>query len=124
LLAALIHQRARLQHHIDVAIESGDARTAIHGENAVLSNLVTVGKLLAQFVTHHEVRSTSLLVSADYLQLRSAILRALAPYADARAAVGRALAELETTAANEIMARAAKPVPRLIDASPAAEVPA
>jgi len=118
LLASLVAQRARLQTGIELALEAGDANAATRAEHVILQNLTVVGKLLSQFVTHHEIRSTSLLVSPDYLALRSAILRALAPYPDARAAVGRALAELETTAADEIMANAARPVPKLIEAGP------
>ena len=102
ILSQLVAQRARLQQHGEIAIELGDVRAAVAVEGAVTANLTLVAKLLGQLVQHHEVRSTSLLISPDYIALRSAIVRALAPYPDASRAVGRALADLETAAAKDI----------------------
>ena len=73
-------------------------------------------KLLGQLVTHHEVRSTNVLVSADYLQLRQAIVTALQPFPEAARAVGQALHALETSAAAAITANAAKGKPLLLEA--------
>jgi len=105
ILAQLVAQRARLQQHGEIALEQGDVRAAVAVEGAITSNLTLVAKLLGQLVQHHEVRSTSILISADYIALRSAIVRALEPYPEAARAVGRALAELETAAAKDITAK-------------------
>jgi hypothetical protein len=102
LLSQLVVQRARLQAHSELALELGDLRAAVAVERAILANLELVGRLLQQLVTVHEVRSTSILISADYLSLRSAILRALRPHPEAARAVGQALAELEQQAAKDI----------------------
>jgi hypothetical protein len=102
LLSQLVGQRARLQQYADLALEQSDVRTAVTVENAITGNLTLVAKLMGQLVQHHEVRSTSILISPDYIALRSAIVRALAPYPEAARAVGQALAELETAAANDI----------------------
>jgi len=102
LLSQLVTQRARLQQQGEMALELGDVRAAVQVENSVLANLALVGRLLGQLITHHEIRSTSILVSPDYLQLRSAIVRALRPYPEAARAVGQALALLETAAAKDI----------------------
>ena len=51
---------------------------------------------------HHEVRRTSLPISADYLTLRQAIVEAVRPYPDAARAVAAALAAFELSAAEEI----------------------
>jgi hypothetical protein len=60
-------------------------------------------------VQHHEVRSTSILISSDYLQLRGVIVSALRPFPEVARAVGSALAELETKAA-ETIAQSKKPL--------------
>lgn len=102
LLSSLVAQRARLQAHSDLALEMGDIKAAVSVENSIRENLALVGKLLGMLVQHHEVRRTSILISADYLQLRAAILQALKPYPGAATAVSRALHDLETVAAKEI----------------------
>jgi len=102
ILSSLVAQRARLQTYGEQAATDGDVRAAVQVEYAVTSNLKLVAQLLGQLVQHHEVRSTSLLISPDYLALRSAIVRALRPYPEAARAVGQALAELETAAATAI----------------------
>ena len=102
LLAQLVAQRARLQTYAEQALELGDTKAAIQVERGVISNLELVAKLLGQLVTRHEVRSTSILISHDYLELRSVLVKALAPYPEAARAVGAALHALETRAAQEI----------------------
>jgi hypothetical protein len=85
-------------------------RGCVAAEAAITSNLALVGKLLGMIVQRHDVRSTSILVSADYLALRQAIVTALRPFPAAAAAVGVALHHLEAAAAKDITARAAVPV--------------
>jgi hypothetical protein len=99
LLAQLVSQRARLQQHSELALELGDVKAAVACENSIQGNLALVGKLLGQLINVHEVRSTSILVSPDYLQLRAKLVAALRPFPEASAAVGRALHELESAAA-------------------------
>jgi len=118
LLSQLVHQRARLQQHVATAIDYGDIKAAISAEGAITANLALVGKLLGMIVQRHDVRSTSLLISADYLALRQAITTALRPFPDAERAVGAALHRMETDAAAAITQRAGKP-PLLIEAKPA-----
>jgi len=48
------------------------------------------------------VRSTSILISSDYLALRQTLVNTLRPYPEAAQAVGRALHELESKAAADI----------------------
>jgi hypothetical protein len=115
LLAQLVTQRARLQTHSELATELGDVRSAVAWERAITSNLELVGKLLGQLVQRHEVRSTSFLVSPDYLQLRSVLVNALQPFPEAARAVASALHQLETKAASDITANVAKR-PILIEA--------
>jgi hypothetical protein len=76
--------------------------------------LELVGKLLGQLVQRHE--STSLLVSPDYLQLRSMLVQALRPFPEAARAVAAALHTLESKAATDITANAAKGKPLLLEA--------
>jgi len=102
LLAQLVTQRARLQQLSELSAELGDVRGAVAVERAVQGNLELVGRLLQQFTVVHETRSTSILISADYMQLRSTILRALAPFPDAMRAVAAALHGLEVEAAKDI----------------------
>src|SRR6266404_3385596 len=108
LLHSLVHQRARLSEHIELAVETGDASAAIRGEAAVTSNLQLVSKLLGVLVNVSEHRHQHLLTHPDYLRLREVLLHALAPFPDARIAVGRALAGIETAAAESIVAAASK----------------
>src|SRR5262245_53376354 len=104
LLAQLVTQRARLQTHSEMASELGDVRSAVACERAITSNLELVGKLLGQLVQRHEVRSTSLLISPDYLELRATLVRALQPFPEAARAVGAALHAMESKAADDIKA--------------------
>jgi hypothetical protein len=109
LLSALVTQRARLQVHAETAAEFGDVRGAVAAENAIVSNLKLVGQLLGQFAPR-ETRTTTLLVSADYLRVRAALLDALRPFPEAARAVSAALARMETEAAAEIAATAKAPL--------------
>src|SRR5262245_25649329 len=108
LLASLLHQRARLQQHIDLALEMGAPHIAVAAEGRITTNLELVSKLLGQLVNVHDVRHTSILISADYLALRQAITTALRRHPEAARDVARALAELEARAAEEITAKAAR----------------
>jgi hypothetical protein len=123
LLSQLVHQRARLQQHVATAIDFGDIKAAISAEGAITANLALVGKLLGMIVQRHDVRSTSLLVSPDYLRLRSTLIDALRPFPEAAKAVGAALHRLESEAATDITAaaskRPARPEPVLIEHDPA-----
>lgn len=105
LLAQLVTQRARLQVQSDLATELGNASGAIAAERAITSNLELVAKLLGTIVQRHEVTRTSILISADYLQLRQSIVTALRPYPEAARAVGAALHGIETSAAKAITER-------------------
>ena len=118
LLHHLVHQRARLASHIELAVETGDASAAIRGEGAVTANLQLVSKLLGVLVNVSEHRHQHLLTHPDYLRLREVLLRALTPYPDARIAVGRALAGIETAAAEDITSKARKPAMVTIEAKP------
>src|SRR5262245_40835970 len=115
LLAQLVTQRARLQTHSEMATDLGDVRSAVACERAITSNLELVGKLLGQLVQRHEVRSTNLLVSPDYLQLRSVLVSALQPFPAAARAVASALHQLESKAASDSTANAAKGKPLLLE---------
>jgi hypothetical protein len=117
LLNQLVHQRARLQQCASMAVDYADVRAAISAEGAITANLALVGKLLGMIVQRHDVRSTSILISSDYLQLRQAIVQALRPYPEAARAVGAALHHLEAQAAETIRAAAGKPAAVLIEAT-------
>jgi hypothetical protein len=121
LLAQLVTQRARLQTHSELATELGDVRSAVACERAITSNLELVGKLLGQLVQHHEVRSTSVLISTDYIQLRSVLVNALQPFPEAARAVAVALHQLEAKAASDITANVTKR-PILIEAKAAESI--
>lgn len=105
ILAQLVTQRARLQQHSDLALELGDAGGAVAAERAIISNLELVAKLLGSIVQRHEVTRTSILISADYLQLRQSLIAALRPYPEAARAVGAALHGIEVDAAKDITER-------------------
>ena len=79
-------------------------KAAVAVERAITDNLNLVSKLLGMIVQRHDVRTTSILVSADYLKLRAVIVAALRPYPDAARAVGAALADIEAEAAQAICA--------------------
>jgi hypothetical protein len=117
LLAQLVTQRARLQTHSELASELGDVKAAVACERAITSNLELVGKLLGQLVQRHEVRSTSILISADYLEVRAALVKALQPFPEAARAVAAALHQLESKAASDITAKTSKR-PIMIEAKP------
>ena len=82
--------------------ELGNASGAIAAERAITSNLELVAKLLGTIVQRHEVTRTSILISADYLELRQAIVAALRPFPEAARAVGSALHGIEINAAQDI----------------------
>jgi len=70
ILSQLAAQRARLQGHIEQAIELGDPRLAIMAEGRITANLELVAKLLGQSIQRHETTHTSILLSPDYIRLR------------------------------------------------------
>jgi hypothetical protein len=115
LLSALISQRARLALLSEMCFEQGELHAAVTVERATTASLELTSKLLGMIIQRHDVRSTSMLLSADYLQLRATVVAALKPYPDAARAVGAALAKLELAAATEI--KAGKPL--LLEATPA-----
>jgi hypothetical protein len=115
LLGSLVAQRARLQMLSEMAFEAGELGAATSIERAVTGSLELTSKLLGMIVQHHEVRSTSILISSDYLRLRGAIVAALKPYPQAAQAVGAALAELELEVAEDI---AGGKKPLLLEANP------
>jgi hypothetical protein len=102
LLGALVGQRARLQLLSEMAFEAGEISAATSVERAITQSLELTSRLLGMIIQRHDVRSTSILISADYIQLRTAIVRALTPFPEAACAVGEALHRLETAAATEI----------------------
>ncbi|MGY8681195.1 hypothetical protein Q2941_25855 [Bradyrhizobium sp. UFLA05-153] len=122
LLHHLVHQRARIGQHIELAVATGDASAAIRGEAAITNNLQLVSKLLGVLVNVHETRHQHILTHPDYLRLREVLLRALAPFTEARIAVGRALAGMETQAAEDIT-KAAGRAPMVIEAKPTSPPP-
>lgn len=98
-----------------MAFEQGELSAATSVERAITSSLELTSKLLGMIIHRHDVRSTSILISADYLKLRDRIVQALKPYPEAAKAVGRALAELELEAAKDIT-ESGKPL--LLEAAP------
>lgn len=123
LLHHLVHQRARIGQHIELAVSTGDAGAAIRGEAAITNNLQLVSKLLGVLVNVHETRHQHILTHPDYLRLREVLLCALVPFPEARIAVGRALAGIETQAAENITTAAKDSPPLLIEAKPAGPPP-
>jgi hypothetical protein len=115
LLGSLVGQRARLQLLSEMAFEEGELHAATTVERAITSSLELTSKLLGMIVQRHDVRSTSILISADYLKLRQTLIAALKPYPDAARAVGAALAKLETDVAADIVQRK---TPLLLEAQP------
>jgi hypothetical protein len=109
LLNQIVHQRARLAMCAGMCVDYGDPRAAISAEAAITSNLALEAKLLGQLVNVHDVRHTSVLISADYLRLRSTLIAALKPFPAAAVAVGAALHRLEAEAAADITERARAP---------------
>jgi hypothetical protein len=77
LLGQLLAQRATLQTYGAAAFEAKNYQAAIGAERAVTANLDLLSKVLGLIITKHEVRSTSLLISPDYLALRHALVMAL-----------------------------------------------
>jgi hypothetical protein len=115
LLASLVAQRARLQMLSEMAFEEGELHAAVSVERGITQSLELTSKLLGMIVQRHDVRSTSILISADYLKLRQTIVTALKPFPAAAQAVSAALASLETEAA-ETMTSSKKPI--LLEATP------
>jgi hypothetical protein len=117
LLHQLVHQRARLQQLVGMATDFGDVKAAVSAEGAIAANLQLVSRLLGMLINRRETRSTSILISSDYLALRAAIVAALRPYPQAARAVGEALHRLEAQAAHDITAAAGghRPEPKLIE---------
>jgi hypothetical protein len=115
LLGALVGQRARLVQLSEMAFEAGEINAATSIERAVTGSLELTSKLLGMIIHRHDVRSTSILISADYLQLRGAIIGALKPYPEAGRVVAEALAKLELAAAKNI---AERKEPLLLEAEP------
>jgi hypothetical protein len=115
LLGSLVAQRARLQMLSEIAFAEGEVQAATSVERAVTSSLELTSKLLGMIVQRHDVRSTSILVSPDYLKLRQSLINALRPFPAAARAVSTALAELETCAAEDI---ASSKKPLLLEARP------
>jgi hypothetical protein len=107
LLSHLVAQRARLQRHSELALEMGSVPDACRVEARITNNLELVARLLDQLTVHHDVRHTSVLVTADYITLRAAITEALRPFPEAARAVGAALHRLEESAAVELKAKGA-----------------
>jgi hypothetical protein len=114
LLSHLITQRGRLQTMHDRALDLGDVRAAVAVERAITENLTLTAKLLGQLVTHHEIKRTSILVSADYLQLRQAIVETLRRHPEAARDVGAVLHRLESEAATEIASRGQPVTPAVL----------
>jgi hypothetical protein len=124
LLAGLVGQRARLLVKADTAMEWGDVKGSVAAENAIASNYTLVAKLLGQLVQVHDVRHTNLLVSPDYMKLRQVLMERLRPFPDAARAVAEGLHRLESAAATDITAAAAKrQAPVLIEHEPTAPPP-
>lgn len=115
LLGELVEQRAKLRQFSEMAAELGNINAAVSAEKGITAALELTSKLLGMLVTRHELRSTSLLISADYIEMRSAILAALRPFPEASRAVAAALAKIEVRAADEIT-KAGKPL--LLEAQP------
>ena len=114
ILSQFVVQRARLQQQSDLALELGNASGAIAAERAITNNLELVSKLLGMLIQRHEVTRTSILISADYLQLRQVIVQALQPYPEAARAVAHALHTIEVDAAKDIARDSQKPAGALI----------
>ena len=115
LLGSLIAQRARLAMLSEMCFEQGELHAATSVEARITQSLELTSRLLGMIIQHHEVRSTSVLLTADYLKLRGTIISALRPFPEAARAVGAALAALETEAAKDIIS-SKRPI--LLEASP------
>jgi hypothetical protein len=102
ILSQLVAQRARLQGHIEQAIELGDPRLAIMAEARITQNLELVAKLLGQLVNRHETTHTSILLSPDYICLRQILIETLRPYPEIATKVAAALHAIETDGAKTI----------------------
>jgi hypothetical protein len=127
LLSQLVTQRARLLSHGDLAATIGDVKACVAVEGAITANLALVAKMLGQLVNVHDVRTTNLLVSPDYLKLRSALVAALRPFPAAKAAVVAVIQRLESDAAVDITAASdrakGRAVPMVIDHVPPPAAP-
>jgi hypothetical protein len=108
LLSALLGQRAILREYSSTAFAAGDVRSAVGAERGITLSLQLTSRLLGAIVNRSEHTSTSVLISSDYLMLRQTLLDTLRPFPAAAQAVGQALHELETRAAQDIAAKAAR----------------
>jgi hypothetical protein len=108
LLGQLLAQRATLQTIGAAAFEAKNYQAAVAAERAVTNSLDLLSRVLGLIITKHEVKSTALLISPDYLALRGCLIEALRPYPDAARAVGIALRSLEDKAAADIRAAGSK----------------
>ena len=115
LLASLIAQRARLALLSEACFAEGELHAATSVEARITASLELTSRLLGQLVTHHHTTSTSVLISADYLQLRQVLIAALKPFPEAARAVAAALGKLEVTVAEDI---AKRDKPLLLEAPP------
>jgi hypothetical protein len=117
LLSHVLASRARLQQLAELALDAADIRAAVSVENGINANLTLAARLLGQLISVSEHRSTSILVSSDYLALRAELLAALRPHPAAMRDVSAALHRLEAEAAESIGAAAGSrtPTPRLIE---------
>jgi hypothetical protein len=102
LLCQLVAQRARLQAHIELASQIGDARLAIMAESRITQNLELVAKLLGQLIQRHETTHTSILLSPDYIRLRRILVDTLTPYPEIAAKVAAALHAIDRDAGQTI----------------------
>jgi hypothetical protein len=106
LLGQLLAQRATLQVIGAAAFEAKNYQAAVAAERAVTNSLDLLSRVLGLIINRHETKSTTLLVSADYLELRACLIEALRPFPEAAHAVGIALRSLEDKAAADIKAKA------------------
>jgi hypothetical protein len=117
LLANVLAQRARLHSIGELALELQDVRAAVSVESAVTANLNLAAKLLGQLTTVIDHRTTSLLLSPDYLRLRETLVTVLRAHPEAARDVAAALHRLESECATDIQARATKP-PKPVQVEP------
>jgi hypothetical protein len=115
LLGAIIAQRARLQALLEMAVDKTDVRGAMAVERGVTANLELTARLLGEITTHHQVTSTSVLLTPDYMKLRRTIVDALRDHPAAGLAVSAALHRLEVESAEAIAADARKGLAPVLD---------
>lgn len=118
LLSNLVHQRARLALLSEACLAAGEHNTAVSIERAITTSLELTSKLLGMIINRTDVRTVSVLLSQDYLELRRVIIGALTKHPEAARDVARALSELEEKAAKDI-AESKKPVLPALEHMPA-----